>query len=477
MELFQPFVRRWFEANFSEPTRVQREGWPHLARGEHSLLLSPTGSGKTLAAFLWAIDELTRLAPDSAPGVRILYISPLKALAYDIERNLRAPLTGIRRHAESEGLALRELGVDIRTGDTPSRERRRQLITPADILVTTPESLYLILSSQAATTLRNVETVIVDEIHSLAPVKRGVHLALSLERLSELAEKDPQRIGLSATVRPSSDVARFLGGDRGVTIVDASEPAHVELEIRVPVPDMEHVPTRDPDLGGTAPGSEMPSAREPGSVWSMIYPELLELVQRHRATIVFVNSRGLAERLSQRLNELAEAPLVRAHHGSISHSKRNEIEEALKAGELKGIVATSSLELGIDMGAVDLVVLVESPGSVARGLQRIGRAGHGVGEKSFGKIYPKFRGDLLECAVVASRMLEGELESIAIPENPLDVLAQQLVAICVDRPRTISELEALVHRSASYRTLSRDARCSPSSRCSQATTRPVTSPT
>jgi ATP-dependent Lhr-like helicase len=457
MEFFQPFVRRWFEASFPEPTRVQSEGWPHLAEGEHSLLLAPTGSGKTLAAFLWAIDALARLPRGAEPGVRILYLSPLKALAYDIERNLRAPLTGIRRYAEAEDLALRELTVDIRTGDTPSRERRRQLKSPAEILVTTPESLFLILGSQAARNLRHVETVIVDEIHSLAPTKRGVHLALSLERLSELTAKDPQRIGLSATVRPPADVARFLGGDRKVTIVDASEPAHVELEIRVPAKDMENVPAREPDRGGPVLGSGMPSAREPGSIWSMIYPELLELIQRHRSTIVFVNSRGLAERLSQRLNELAAAPIVRAHHGSISHAKRNEIEEALKAGVLQGIVATSSLELGIDMGAVDLVVLVESPGSVARGLQRVGRAGHHVGEKSLGQIYPKFRGDLLECAVVASRMLAGELEPITIPENPLDVLAQQLVAICVDRPRAIAELEEIVHRAASYRTLSRDA--------------------
>ncbi len=299
-----------------------------------------------------------------------------------------------------------------------------------------------------------------DEIHSLAPSKRGAHLALSLERLSEITERDPQRIGLSATVRPSDVVSEFLGGDRPVTVVDASERAHVELSVRVPVPDMTRIPRPPPrDTGGSilTEGRAAPvSTPEPGSLWSMIYPELLALGREHRSTIVFVNSRALAERLSERLNELAMAPLVRAHHGSISHERRQEIEEALKAGRLKGIVATSSLELGIDMGTVDLVVLVESPGSVARGLQRVGRAGHGVGEKSFGVLFPKFRGDLLECAVVSQLMLEGELEPIRVPENPLDVLAQQVVAVCLSGPRSVDELEKLVRRAAPYRHLSRE---------------------
>lgn len=462
MDAFRAAVRGWFEASFERPTRVQREGWPILARGDHALLLAPTGSGKTLAAFLWAIDQVAGLDPDDELGVRILYVSPLKALVYDIERNLRAPLAGIRRWSEREGHPLRDIRVDVRTGDTTPKERRRQLREPADILVTTPESLFLVLGSQAAATLARVHTVIVDEIHSLAPTKRGVHLALSLERLSELTANEPQRIGLSATVRPPRDMARFLGGDRDVHVVDASEPAHIELSIHVPVPDMERVVSPPPpDEGGSILGElarkEMPPAREPGSIWSEIYPKLLELVQRHRSTIVFVNSRGLAERLAQRLNELAEAPLVRAHHGSISHTKRTEIEEALKSGALKGLVATSSLELGIDMGAVDLVVLVESPGSVARGLQRVGRAGHGVGETSVGMIFPKFRGDLLESTVVAGRMLAGEIESLQMPENPLDVLAQQIVALCADKPRHVEEIHSLVRRSAPYRDLSRDA--------------------
>ncbi len=464
MDAFQASVRGWFEASFEAPTRVQREGWPALARGEHALLLAPTGSGKTLAAFLWAIDQITQLDPDSKPGVRILYVSPLKALVYDIERNLRAPLAGIRRWSERDGGAFRNIRVDVRTGDTTPKQRRQQLRDPADILVTTPESLFLILGSQAAANLVPVHTVIVDEIHSLAPTKRGVHLALSLERLAEVTSSEPQRIGLSATVRPPKEVARFLGGDREVHIVDASERAHIELSIHVPVPDMEHVPpsAREietlpaPATQGEPTAPEKPPAREPGSIWSEIYPKLLDLVQKHRATIVFVNSRGLAERLAQRLNELADAPLVRAHHGSVSHAKRNEIEEALKTGALKGLVATSSLELGIDMGAVDLVVLVESPGSVARGLQRVGRSGHGVGEKSLGMIFPKFRGDLLESTVVAQRMLAGEIESLQIPENPLDVLAQQVVAMCADKPRQVDEITALIRRAAPYRDLSRD---------------------
>jgi len=459
MEWFRSPTREWFEASFSEPTRVQREGWPVLARGDHALLLAPTGSGKTLAAFLWALDRVAALAPDTPPGARVLYISPLKALVYDVERNLRAPLAGIRIRDDQ---AARNVGVDIRTGDTTAKERRRQLRAPSDILVTTPESLFLILGSQASQNLANVHTVIVDEIHSVAPSKRGAHLALSLERLSELTGADPQRIGLSATVRPPEDVARFLGGDREVRIVDASEDAHIELKVTVPVPDMDNVP---PPLtpaetstanGGDVSSAELPKTPEPGSIWSQIYPQLLRLVREHRATIVFVNSRALAERLAQRLNELAGEPLVRAHHGSVSHAKRNEIEEALKAGSLRGLVATSSLELGIDMGAVDLVVLVESPGSVARGLQRVGRAGHGVGEVSLGHIFPKFKGDLLEATVVARKMLAGEIESLAIPENPLDVLSQQVVALCADRPRPVNELEALIRRAAPFRELSHD---------------------
>jgi ATP-dependent Lhr-like helicase len=445
MELAASHVRAWFDASYPSPTRVQTLGWPVLARGEHALLVAPTGSGKTLAGFLWALDRVFRLDPDDKPGVRVLYVSPLKALVYDVERNLRAPLAGISEWAARHGVRSRAVRVDVRTGDTTPKERRQQVRDPADVLVTTPESLFLILGSRKAASLTTVHTVIVDEVHALAGTKRGAHLALSLERLAEIAETDPQRVGLSATVEPAREVAGFLGGDRDVRIVEASEPAHVDLSIRVPVPDMEQ-----PDT------SAIPGAREPGSLWSRIYPEILELVRAHRSTIVFVNSRSLAERLAQRLNELASEPLLRAHHGSLSHDKRREIEDSLKRGELRGIVATSSLELGIDMGAVDLVVLVESPGSAARGLQRVGRSGHSVGERSKGVLFPKFKGDLLECTVVAARMLRGELEPVRVPENPLDVLAQQVVAICADRPRRVDEVEALVRRARPYRTLTRE---------------------
>jgi ATP-dependent Lhr-like helicase len=448
MEAFASQVRAWFDETYSAPTRVQREGWPVLAQGENALLIAPTGSGKTLAAFLWSIDRLSRLDPDAVPGVRILYVSPLKALVYDIERNLRGPIAGISDWAARHGAPSRPIRVDVRTGDTTAKERRHQLRSPADILVTTPESLFLLLGSRAQETLRTVHTVIVDEIHALAGTKRGAHLAISLERLKELSGREAQRVGLSATVKPADEVARFLGGPREVRIVDASEPAHVDLRIRVPVPDIAQV-SSTPDLPGTP---------EPGSLWSRIYPEILDLVRAHRSTIIFVNSRSLSERLAQRLNDLdgSAAPQVRAHHGSLSHAKRNEIEEALKRGELRAIVATSSLELGIDMGAVDLVILVESPGSVARGLQRVGRSGHSVGERSKGVVFPKFKGDLLECAVVAERMLEGALEPVRVPENPLDVLAQQVVAICCEKPTRVDDLLALVRRARPFRELTRE---------------------
>ncbi|HEY7820343.1 MAG TPA: DEAD/DEAH box helicase, partial [Vicinamibacteria bacterium] len=434
MDFFRPRVRRWFESAHPSPTLVQLRGWPVLAARRNALLLAPTGSGKTLAAFLWAIDRVSRLDPDASSGVRILYVSPLKALVYDVERNLRAPLAGIAARPD-DGLPFRRLGVDLRTGDTTSKERRQQLRSPADVLVTTPESLYLLLGGRASAHLKSVDTVIVDEIHALAGTKRGAHLSLSLERLSELIGRDPQRVGLSATVRAPDEVARFLAGDRAVEVVNANEPAHVDLSIRVPGPELAH---------------------EPGTLWARVYPEILDLLRAHRSTLIFVNSRSLAEKTAQRLNELAESPLVRAHHGSLAHQKRNEIEEALKRGELKGIVATSSLELGIDMGAIDLVVLVESPGSVARGLQRVGRSGHSVGERSRGVLFPKFRGDLLECAVVAERMLAGEIEALRVPGSPLDVLAQQVVAICASGPRRVDEIHALVRRAFPYRELTRE---------------------
>lgn len=448
---FGPATAGWFTANFPAATGVQAQGWPLIADGQNVLLLAPTGSGKTLAAFLACIDRLVHQPYEE--GVQVLYISPLKALVYDIERNLRAPLAGIQAYAPE----LPQPRVAIRTGDTSSEDRRKQARKPAEILVTTPESLFLILGSQARETLRTVKTVIIDEIHSLAPTKRGAHLALSLERLAEITEKDPQRLGLSATVRPVEDVALYLGGQRPVTVVDTLEPPKLKLQIVVPVEDMENLvqppPETDSILGQLAheTGSEGTV-----SLWPAIYPKLLEEIRAHTSTIVFVNSRGLCERLAARLNELAGEELVKAHHGSVSHAERKVIEESLKAGALKGLVATSSLELGIDMGAVDLVLLVESPGSVARGLQRVGRAGHGVGQLSIGRIYPKFRGDLLECAVVAERMQQGAIEPLRVPRNALDVLSQQIVAMVAEKDLSVDALETTIRRAAGYRDLSRE---------------------
>ena len=461
--MFHPATQRWFDENFHEPTKVQARGWPLIATGKNALLVAPTGSGKTLAAFLAGIDRLGSLPEEREPGVRVLYISPLKALVYDIERNLRAPLVGITRMAERLDLPFRQAGIAIRTGDTPQRERQQQAKSPSEILVTTPESLFLILGSKAAKTLKTVETVIVDEIHAMAPTKRGAHFALSLERLVELTGEEPQRIGLSATVKPLDAVAGFLGGQRKVEVVDCSAKPSLDLSVRVPVPDMQNPPpvNEPPASGGSILGElyarEVGTPQSERGIWPSIYPQILEAILANRSTIIFVNSRGLCERLALKLNELADEELVRAHHGSISHEKRSEIEEGLKSGEIRGIVATSSLELGIDMGAVDLVLLVESPGSVARGLQRVGRAGHGVGETSLGRIYPKFRGDLLECAVVSERMLGAEIDPLYVPSNPLDVLSQQIVAMCCHEPLAVDDIEKIVKRAAPYRELSRQA--------------------
>jgi ATP-dependent Lhr-like helicase len=454
---FSQPTRDWFREAFAEPTRAQQLGWPAIAGGSNVLLHAPTGSGKTLAAFLWCLDRLFVEPPpaDKQRRTRVLYVSPLKALAYDVERNLRAPLAGVRRTAEREGLTLPEVRVASRTGDTPADARRQLTRDPPDILVTTPESLYLLLTSQAREILRGVEHVIVDEVHALAGTKRGAHLALSMERLSDLAAGDPQRIGLSATQRPLSAIAAFLGGvGREVTIVDAGARKELDLEVIVPVEDMSRMgEPLDPDdqPGGSAAA---PDGRH--SIWPSMHPRLLELIREHRSTLIFVNSRRLAERLAQRLNELAGEELVRAHHGSVAREQRLQIEEALKDGRLPALVATSSLELGIDMGAIDLVVQVESPPSVAAGLQRIGRAGHQVGEPSTGKIFPKFRGDLLESAVVVQRMHEGAIEETKIPRNPLDVLAQQLVAMTALDRWTVDALHATVTRAENFRELSRE---------------------
>ena len=470
LEFFTPATRHWFDAAFASPTPVQARGWSRIHEGDHTLLIAPTGSGKTLAAFLYALDRLGRDESDAKDGgVRVVYVSPLKALVYDIERNLRTPLIGIERAAAQLGEPFRAPRVDVRTGDTSQADRRRQARDPGEILVTTPESLYLLLGSQARETFRTVRWIIVDEIHAMAATKRGAHLALSLERLAALADEDPQRIGLSATARPAEEVARFLGGDRPVTVVDAHVPPMLDLSVVVPVEDMTR-PVVETEDGGfvvvaephgrghdVKPGALMLAEEEETTrqygIWPAVYPEILKLVRSHRSTIIFVNSRGLCERLAQRLNELAGEELVRAHHGSLAHEQRREIEESLKAGTLPAIVATSSLELGIDMGAVDLVVLVESPGSVASGLQRVGRAGHQVGEPSIGRVFPKHRGDLLEAAIVARRMREGAIESLRVPRNPLDVLAQHIVAMSAVHDWPVADLAALVRRAANFRDL------------------------
>jgi ATP-dependent Lhr-like helicase len=447
----------WFRETFEAPTPVQTRGWSSIAAGNHSLLLAPTGSGKTLAAFLYAIDRLSHeeRAPDESEGVRVLYVSPLKALVYDVERNLHVPLIGIERVAARLGAKVVIPRVDVRTGDTSAKARRGQLRQPAEIFVTTPESLYLVLGSQARETLRSVHTVIVDEVHALAPTKRGAHLALSLERLCRITDREPQRIGLSATAQPLAEVARFLGGDREVEVIDTTEPPRLDVQVVVPVADMTRPQVTPIEIPKELEAHAEASASEHG-IWPAVYPKLVELIRAHRSTIVFVNSRGLCERLAQQLNETAGEDLVRAHHGSLAHGQRKEIEEALKEGRLAAIVATSSLELGIDMGAVDLVVMVESPGAVSRGLQRIGRAGHQVGEVSIGRIFPKHRGDLLEATVVVKRMTEGAIEPLAVPQNPLDVLAQQIVAMVAVEPMKISEVETLVKKTSSYRDLPRD---------------------
>jgi ATP-dependent Lhr-like helicase len=461
---FSPATRAWFEGAFAVPTQPQARAWRAIGKGEDTLVIAPTGSGKTLAAFLWAIDRLAAVPPpaDRKRRCRVLYVSPLKALAVDIERNLRSPLTGIRHAAQRLGLPEPDIRVGVRTGDTAADERRKLAGSPPDILITTPESLFLLLTSQARETLRGVQTVIVDEVHAVAANKRGAHLALSLERLDALrAENRAQRIGLSATVRPPEEVASYLGGARPVTIVQPPSPKRIELEVVVPVEDMNDLETAQ----GSADEDDDPVRRR--SIWPHVEERVLDLIQRHRSTIVFANSRRLAERLCGRLNELAaersasdgqpsEAiTIARAHHGSVSRQERTEIEEALKQGRLPAVVATSSLELGIDMGAVDLVIQVESPPSVGSGLQRVGRAGHNVGDISRGVIFPKYVGDLVQSAVVASRMRDGEIEELKIPRNPLDVLAQQIVAMAALDDWPVDELEAVVRRAASFSGLTR----------------------
>ena len=529
LELFHPITAQWFRAVFDGPTAPQVDGWPAIARGESTLILAPTGTGKTLTAFLWCLNRLMLGAGVDAPaGCKVVYLSPLKALAADVERNLRSPLTGIANMAKREGVAVRVPEISVRTGDTPQKERARFRKHPGDILITTPESLYLLLTSEAGEALRSVETVIVDEIHALVPSKRGAHMALSLERLEAMVNQEGrrlQRIGLSATQRPLEEVARFLGGAEGagdaaggvrggsdptlsgdvaaredgapgrggapggvvqvmlaelgpgdapleegttaedegavdaalmavagggeqtvaeaeamadaahgvryrpVTVVNAGARKVLDLRVEVPVEDMARLGEIQ-DLP-SGPASQGPKRT---SIWQSIHPRLLEIVRERTSTLIFVNARRVAERLAGALNELAGEQVARAHHGSLAAAQRSEIEELLKAGKIKALVCTSSLELGIDMGAVDLVIQIEAPPSVASGMQRIGRAGHQVGAPSNGIIFPKYRADLIACAAVTKAMHEGHVESTRFLRNPIDVLAQQMVAIIAHPP-------------------------------------------
>ncbi len=433
---FHSAVERWFREAFARPTRAQELAWPAIAWGQDVLLVAPTGSGKTLATFLALLDRLVR-EPRAEPGVRVLYVSPLKALNNDIHRNLELPLVGIAQAARELGLEIPEIRTAVRTGDTLANERHRMTRKPPHILITTPESLYLILTSpRAREMLRTVEHVIVDEIHAVAGTKRGAHLALSLERLAHLAARDFQRIGLSATQRPLERIAEFLGGGRPVTIVDAGQQKAMELRVESPIEDFAAIS-----------GDENP--------WATIEPWLLAQIHQHQTTLVFVNNRRSAERLTAHLNGLAGERIARAHHGSMSREERYEIEAQLKAGQLRAVVATGSLELGIDIGSVDLVICVESPRGIAKGLQRVGRSGHLVGETSHGKIVPKWRGDLVECAAVAKGMAEADVEPTRIVRNPLDVLAQQIVAMSAVDEWTEDELYGLVRRAWSFRDVSR----------------------
>ena len=491
LDRFTPATQDWFRGAFAAPTNAQAGAWDAISAGKHALVVAPTGSGKTLSAFLWAIDSVFRekAADPDAAVTRILYISPLKALGVDVERNLRSPLVGIGQSARRLGIPAPGVTVGVRSGDTTSSDRRKLVSNPPDILITTPESLYLMLTSRAGETLRGVHTVIIDEVHAVAATKRGAHLAVSLERLEALrraagTETPAQRIGLSATVRPIDEVARFLGGSAPVEIVAPKASKTFELSVSVPMEDMTNPPP-PPGVPSTD-DADAEYTEVTGSVWPHVEEAIVDRILENSSTIVFSNSRRLAERLTGRLNEIyserigvplpdptapppaammaqagstsgADPVLAKAHHGSVSKEQRALVEEELKSGILRCVVATSSLELGIDMGAVDLVIQVEAPPSAASGLQRVGRAGHQVGEVSRAALFPKHRGDVLHTAIVTERMLAGKIEALAVPRNPLDILAQQTVAACALDALSVEDWFETVRRSAPFQSLPRSA--------------------
>lgn len=448
LSIFHPIISEWFERNIGEPSLPQVEGWPVISRGENVLIAAPTGAGKTLSAFMECINNLfiQGLEGRIGSGVQVLYVSPLKALNNDIYRNLEVPLSGISKICEEKGIQLPGITMGIRTGDTPQADRRRMIKNPPHILITTPESLYLLLTAAGTRDmLKAIRYLIIDEIHTLLGNKRGAHLAISVERLSNLTGREFARIGLSATVKPVEEAAKYLGGfrraggewvPRPVTIIEPSMGKMVDLKITMPVKDFRVL--------------------EEGTIWPEIYKEILSEVNNHKSTLVFVNGRATAEKVAANLNNLSGKTIARAHHGCISRESRLEVEKQLKAGELPCLVATSSMELGIDVGAIDLMLQVASPKSVARGLQRLGRAGHRLNAVSKGRIIPRTQGDLLETAIVSREMLNGSIEEEHVPKNSLDVLAQQLVAMACVKDWTFNELMTLLRSTYSYQTLKED---------------------
>ena len=496
-EGLHPITRAWFASRFAAPSAAQEKAWPHVLAGRSTLISAPTGSGKTLAAFLCAIDRLVFQHTPRATrgrsrgssedrGVRVLYISPVKALARDVERNLQEPLSAICDLASAQNAVFYRPAVAVRSGDTPQAERQRMRRNPPDILITTPESLFLILTSDARRMLASVETIIVDEIHAIVGTKRGAHLAVSLERVARLAARPVQRVGLSATCRPLDLVARFLAGSRGpkVEVVDAPIRRAFDVRVESAVPDMTSLPRERVESSGSGSAGHGPwkgtgtaasgrdiraeavrgasadslatsPAEGAPSIWPSIHARALELIRAHRSTIVFVNARRAAERVASAINELAGGETCRAHHGSLAREERELVEGALKDGSLRAVVATSSLELGIDMGLVDLVIQIETPSSVSSTIQRVGRASHHLGGVPKALLFPVYRGDLLAAASTVKALHQGDIEPVTLPRNPLDVLAQQILSILVSGPMDIDDLFSLVRKAAPYSGLPR----------------------